>query len=104
MTKKSQEITLKLENFWVTTIKWNFEDPTLSNFDWDRETNWPVLTSIKKPNIPNRVKLRTFPITWSVKNITEKDDLKSSIIKVETFMKRTFASWKICKKQEDRSR
>ena len=71
---------------------------------WDREINWPVLTSIKKPCIPSRVKNRTLAITCSMKNNTKKDNLKSSIIKVETFLKRTFASWKIRKTQGGNSR
>ena len=33
-----------------------------------------------------QLKSRTFPATFSMKNNTEKDNLKSSIIKVETFL------------------
>ena len=42
--------------------------------------------------LSNFVKNRTFPTTCSMKNNTEKDDLKSSIIKVEAFLERTFTS------------
>ena len=88
----------------IVHLEVKFEDPTLSNFDWDRETNWLVLTSIKKPSILNRVKNRTFATTCSMKNNTEKDNLKSSIIKAETFLRRTFASWKTRITQGDDSR
>ena len=81
----------------IIHLQIKLESPTLSNFGWDRETNWPVLTSIKKPRVPERVKSRTFPTSCSMKNNTQKDNLKSSIIKVETFLKQTFGSWKICK-------
>ena len=87
----------------IKIVEIKFEGATLSNFDLGRETNWSVLTSIKKPNISNRIKNRTFPTTCSMKNNNEKDNLKSSIIKVETFMKRTFASRKIDKIQGDDS-
>ena len=42
--------------------------------------------------LSNFVKNRTFPTTCSMKNNNEKDDLKSSIIKVEAFLERTFTS------------
>ena len=41
------------------------------------------------------VKNRTFPTTCSMKNNTEKDDLKSRIIKVEAFLERTFTEQRI---------
>ena len=74
----------------IVLLQIKFEGTTLSNFYWDRKINWPVVKSIKEPNIPKSVKNRTFPTIWSIKSNTEKGNLKLSIIKVETFKKRTF--------------
>ena len=72
----------------ILQLEIKFEGPTISNFDWiGRETNWPALKSIKKQSIPNRLKNSLFN-----EKQNEKDILKSSSVKVVTFMKQPFAS------------
>ena len=78
MIKSSKLLTTSYNLIWkyflskIVHVQIKFEIPTLSNFDWDRETNWPVLTGIKKARVSERVKIEPFQQIVQWKTIPKK--------------------------------
>ena len=77
----------------IIHLQIKFESPTLSYFDWDRDTNWPVLTNIKKPRVPERVKKKYFSNKLFNEKQYSKRQLKIQYHKGRNFLETNF--WKL---------